>query len=207
MAQVAGAEGLRDLDAAHRALLQHSDLQFQLTPPPVFKPPFWLKFIEPLFKALAPVLPYVFWACLILGAATILIFVAREMLSRRRDPVRWRANLGAESGDWRPAPEQARMLLADADRLAEQGRFEEAAHLILLRSIEDIQDRRPRLVRPALTSRDIGRLPGLPEAARETFVGIAEAVERSLFGGRSLDREAFVRCRQAYEAFVAGAWS
>jgi hypothetical protein len=114
--------------------------------------------------------------------------------------------LGEET--WRPAPEVARALLEDADRLAEQGLYEEAAHLILLRSIQDIAARKPRAVQPSLTSRDIASLTVLSSSARETFTGIALAVEESLFGGRPMSREGFGRCRQAYEAFAApGAWA
>ena len=44
--------------------------------------------------------------------------------------------------------------------------------------------------------------------ARALFSGMAEAVEQSLFGGRPLDPEGFVRCREAYQAFAqAGGWA
>src|SRR3546814_10172873 len=42
----------------------------------------------------------------------------------------------------------ARALLAEADALAAEGRFAEAAHLLLYRSVEDIEGRRPGLVKP-----------------------------------------------------------
>jgi hypothetical protein len=60
----------------------------------------------------------------------------------------------------------------------------------------------------SLTSRDIAKVEALPRQARDVFSGIAEAVEQSLFGGRPLDRDGFIRCRQAYEAFTeAGSWA
>src|SRR5690606_1197116 len=49
----------------------------------------------------------------------------------------------------------ARALLAEADALAAAGRFAEATHLLLYRSVEDIETRRPGLVRPAMTSREL----------------------------------------------------
>ncbi len=104
--------------------------------------------------------------------------------------------------DWRPDEAKARALLEDADRLAAQGAYDEAAHLILYRSIDDIEGRRPRLVRPALTSRDIAALEAVPGAARAAFSRITQAVEASFFGGRSLDRDGFAECRRAYEAFA-----
>jgi hypothetical protein len=99
-------------------------------------------------------------------------------------------------------------LLAQADELAAQGLYAEAAHHLLLHSIQDVEDHRPRAIRPALTARDIAALDQLPPTPREAFTRIAQAVERSLFGGRPLDKEGFAECRSAYEAFAfEGGWS
>src|SRR5262249_29788159 len=110
--------------------------------------------------------------------------------------------------DWRPPLARARALLADADRLAAQGLFAEAVHLLLFRSIEDIDERRPRSIKPALTSRNIAQLDALPSSARPAFARIATSVERSFFGGREIDAQDFQECRRAYEAFaIPNAWS
>jgi hypothetical protein len=102
----------------------------------------------------------------------------------------------------------ARALLDEADRLAAAGRYAEAVRLILHRSIEDIEGHRPRLVRPAYTAREIGRLSDIPDNARNVFVGIAGVVEKSFFGGQGLDAAGFADCRKAYEAFAfPGAWA
>ncbi|HWT13705.1 MAG TPA: DUF4129 domain-containing protein, partial [Allosphingosinicella sp.] len=80
------------------------------------------------------------------------------------------------------------------------------AHLLLFRSIEDIESRRPRLVRPALTSRDIAALDAIPERPRGAFSRMARLVERSLFARRPLAEGDWRDCRAAYEefAFVEG---
>jgi hypothetical protein len=57
-------------------------------------------------------------------------------------------------------------------------------------------------VRPALTSRDIARLEAMPGDARSAFERIAEAVERSFFGGRPAGPEDFGRARADYQAFA-----
>lgn len=102
---------------------------------------------------------------------------------------------------------KARTLLEDADKLAAAGQFAEAVHLILFRSIEDIEGKRPDLISPALTSRDIAGLEGVPERVRRTFSDIAAVVERSFFGGRAVGAEEFAACRKAYEGFAfAEAW-
>jgi hypothetical protein len=216
MASQTAAEALDRLEPAHAALLRQTDLQFQLNKaPPPPQPPDWLiRLLKPLgdaleagMKALGPVAPYVFWTGVALGAAFILFLIGQRLFAVKRGLVMGGLKLsGAEP--WRPAPEQARALLEEADRLAAEGRFVEAAHLILLRSIQDIQARRPRAVAVSLTSRDIARLEALPPPARTLFSGIAEAVEISLFGGRPLDREGYARCREAYSSFVeAGSWA
>jgi hypothetical protein len=98
-------------------------------------------------------------------------------------------------------------LLRDADALAEQGRFDEAARLLLFRSIDEIESRRPRLIRPALTSRDIAGAATIPDGARGAFAAIVSMVERSLFAGRALALPDWRECRAAYEDFAfAGAW-
>jgi hypothetical protein len=207
MAYGGTAATLSAVDRAHQQLLRQTDLQFDLPPMIQQAPPAWVQALIAFFKFLGPATPYVVWPALILGAGSILYLIGRELFGIRRDDVHMKLRLAARDEAWRPAPDQARALLEDADRLAAQGQFVEAAHLILLRSIEDIEKRRPRMVGVSLTSRDIAGLPGLPPSARETFVGIAQTVERSLFGGRPLDRDGFARCRDAYAAFVdAKSW-
>jgi len=79
--------------------------------------------------------------------------------------------------------------------------------LLLFRSIEDIDSRRPDLVRPALTSRDIAALPAIPERPRGAFARIAMLVERSLFARRPLGEPDWRDCRAAYEEFAfADGW-
>jgi len=219
MASQTAAEALDRLGPAHAALLKQTDLQFQLSQAasqqqsPLTK---WLlkllkplaKALEPAAKAMAPIAPYVFWAGVAIGAAFILFMIGQRLFVVKRGLVMGGLKLTGGAEPWRPAPEQARALLEEADRLAGEGRFVEAAHLILLRSVQDIQDRRPRAVAISLTSRDISRLEVLPPPARVLFSGIAEAVEISLFGGRPMDGEGYARCRDAYSSFVeAGAWA
>ncbi len=208
-AQDAGRAAGQDLAAAHASLLKTQGIQFDFPkvaePPPA---PGWLQAllqgIVDLLRVSAPVLKYVFWGGVIIGAALILWFIAVEVAGLRTGR-RKRETPGAV--DWRPDAARARALLEDADRLAGEGKFEEGIHLLLFRSIDDLSGRRPGVVRPALTSRDISRLEALPEHPRGAFARIAEAVERSFFGGRPADAEAFRAARADYEAFAfAEAW-
>ena len=208
-----GAEPSRAaLRAAQARLLQDKSLQFRLevqAPPPKAETPEWLKWLVNLIGQLAHVLGWLFWAAVVLGAAAIALFIVLEIARTRWPGLFKRKRKPRQSPvDWRPDAAVARALLAEADRLAAEGRYAEAARLLLHRSIEDIESRRPRLVRPAFTAREIARLEDLPAAARQTFGFIAEMVERSLFGGRDVDAANFAACRRAYEDFAfSGAWA
>ena len=113
---------------------------------------------------------------------------------------------GKKGEVWRPTEEQAVQLLDEADVLANAGRYDEAARLLLHRSIGEIDAHRPDLVRPALTSRDIAGHPLLPAGPAAAFARIAALVERSLFARRPLGPDDWQNCRAAYHdfAFAAG---
>lgn len=188
----------QQLAAAHKALLKTPGLQFDFGQAPAPPDMSWLEPFLKVLTAIGPVLKYVFWGGLILGAALIVYFIIRELVPETwfRKPVRVAAT------DWRPETAQALALLEDADGLAAKGRFEEAIHLLLFRSIDDLSGRRPGAVRPALTSRDIAGLEVLPAQPRAAFARLAQAVERSFFGGQPVGAEAFGAARRDYEAFA-----
>lgn len=199
VAEASGRGSGLGLAEAHRALLKQRDIQFDFAaapqPPP---PPPWLKPLIEAMAAVAPYVQYVFWAGLIAGAAFLLYAVVREVV-----PERWfRRKTELTATDWRPAPEAAEALLLDADGLAGLGRFEEAIHLLLFRSIDDLSGRRPGAVRPALTSRDIATLDVLPPEARAAFARLAQAVERTFFGGLAAGPAEFEQARADYRAFA-----
>ena len=197
MAASAGQTAEQNLALAHQALLKTRGIQFDFKGAP--QPPETPQWARALGEVLqAPVLAYVFWGGLILAALFILYVVAREVFPDIGPKKRTRVELT----DWRPAPEQARALLEDADSLAREGRFEEAIHLLLFRSIDDLAGRRPGLVKPALTSRDIADLEAMPADARSAFSRLASAVETSFFGGRPAGEAAFGAARADYEAFA-----
>jgi hypothetical protein len=199
VAAAGGQTAEQKLALAHKALLKTRGIQFDFTAMPVEKPPTWLKPLAEFLKAFGPVLQYVFWGGVAVGVAFLLYFLLRELV-----PETWfrRRRTAVPVTDWRPEPGKARALLEDADGLAAAGRFEEAIHLLLFRSIDDLVSRRPGVVRPALTSRDIAELEVLPGDARSAFTRLAQAVERTFFGGRPADADEFGRARQDYEAFA-----
>lgn len=190
-----------DFVAAHEKLRADPAIQFDLPAArPPDPPPRWL--ID-LLEAIAPYLKYVAWGLIALAAGALIYVVARHLIAtglpfgRRGAPAESQAE-----PDWRPEAGPARQLLRDADALATAGRYAEAVHLLLHRSVEEIERRRPHLVRPALTSRDIAAASALPADARRVFSGIAAIVETSLFGGRPVDADDWRAARAAYEDFA-----
>ena len=202
MGQAISPHAAAKFDHAHAALLSRTDLQFDfpaIVPPKI---PEWLEALLRSLVGLLPVLKWVFWGAVALAALTALFFLGRELWRLRR-PIRIVRDKPADMrAEWRPTAEQARILLEDADRLAAEGRYAEAVHLLLLRSVQDIADKRPRLLRPGLTSREIGSLDALPPSARGAFTEIARVVELNRFGGRPVTAQDFARCRSDYERFA-----
>jgi hypothetical protein len=203
------------LRAAQAQLMRDTSLQFSFgkaAQPPVTHLPHWLEStlnaIAQVLRAVAPVLGWIFIGGLAAALLAVLFFIGREFVRTRWPELFKRQRARPKPPEWRPEAAVARALLDEADKLAAAGRYAEAVRLILHRSIEEIEGRRPRLVKPAYTAREIGRLTDIPESARDVFVGIAGVVEKSFFGGEALDQHGFAACRRAYETFAfPGAWA
>lgn len=219
----------QDFASAHQALKADPAIQFNLPPaPPPPEPPKWLrelgewldKVLKPVERFFdwigsmmpdAPLARFLLWTVLAIAAAALVTLIYQRL---RHGQWRWPWSKGEEAElmpveeeEWLPEAAPVRSWLEEADALAARGRFGEAIHHLLLRSIEDIARRRPRLVRPALTSRELSSSDGIPSAARELFAAIALLVERSLFGGRDVGRTDWDQARAAYADFaLAKAW-
>jgi hypothetical protein len=209
-ASVTGAAGGGDrVAAAHETLLREPGLQFEFEalPPPTPLPD-WLQAFFRFLAGLQPVFEVLFWVAIAVLVGLILYFVVREVVRYYRSKAPSEKGQDDAVSDWRPTAARARALLSDADRLAAEGRFAEAVHLLLFRSIEDIDTRRPHAVKPALTSRDILDLGALPAAARLSLSRLVETVEWSFFGGRPVEAAQYSACRHAYEDFaLSDSWT
>lgn len=205
MAKVGAASG-QGTDA-WVALMRDRSLQFQFPDADLnAKPPTWLTHFFEFLGRHHQSIKWGLWtllAVVVVVAGWLLIrWLIRHDFSSPADAVPPRP-----LSPWQPSVRQARLLLEDADSLAVQGRFDEAVHLLLLVSIQEIGARRPGTVAPALTSREIARLPVLSGLAQQIFSGIAQVVEQSLFGGRGIGEAEFARCRAAFEQFTrTDAW-
>lgn len=158
--------------------------------------------VASVFKPLAPVMPYILVALALALIALLLSPFVRMMITSRFQRLFARDHLRADA-PWRPTREAVVALLGDIDKLAAEGSYDEAIHLLLVRSVADINAFRPDLVRKHYSARDIRSHPLLPEAARPAFTEIVRCVEKSYFAGIAATQADFDACRAAYTAFVA----
>jgi hypothetical protein len=215
-AQAGAGDFARDWEAVRAA----SDIQYapvkvpEQSPPPEWLQRFfkWLgEVLEPFGDFLANVFgsigrflgvsgQVIMWSTLALAATLIVYLLWRTFAPMLANAPR--GGPGETAPEWAPDARQALALLEDADKLAAEGRFEEATHLLLKRSVGQIVEARPGLLEPSSTAREIAELPDLSHGARSAFGVIAERVERSLFALRSLSAEDWQAARAAYAEFA-----
>ena len=213
----AAAAGAGHFASDWQALRADGDIQFAPVAVPESPPtPEWLRALgDFLAWLLHPVLDAFAAAARLIGVsgqaltwmlATLAVILVAALAWRYLLPLanRRKAPEQAEPG-WTPDAGEALALLDDADRLAAEGRYDEATHLLLKRSVGHIAAARPDLLEPASTAREITELAALPEAARGAFAVIAERVERSLFALRGLSVEDWNAARAAYADFALAA--
>lgn len=211
---IAGAEAVDAFRRDWQALRADSEIQFApIEIPEQPEPPGWLAdlvaFLGKLFAPIGEGLgalgrflglsgQYLTWLIIAVGAAILAYLAWRVLLPylrRTRPPPE-------AAPEWTPDAAEASALLEEADRLAAEGRYDEATHLLLMRSVGQITAARPDLLEPSSTAREIASLPAMSEAARGAFRIIAERVERSLFALRSLSADDWLAARSAYAEFA-----
>ena len=192
-----------EIEKAFRAVKRNDKYQFELAEPIPRKPPSNFeraigRFFDSLFSFLFPLFRIIFYlgvGALILGAAYLIgraIYETRFAIpevKKKEDP---------EIPLYQPAEAQARILLDEVDKLAAEGRYGEAVHTLLFRSIQDIDRNRPNVVRRSLTAREIGGLSVLTLEARKAFSTIAGVSELAHFGGVLVNESGFQTARNAY---------
>lgn len=209
------AESGGSAPAGWQELRADGDVQFAPVTIPEIPPrePNWFeRLLADLFEVLAELLApigralgaswwWLQWVLVALVAAFALVLLVRLVAPGWTRRGKQAAEAAAQD-EWRPDTAASLALLEDADRLAAEGRFDEATHLLLQRSVGHISAARPDWTRPSSTARELAALPALPDAARSAFSVIAERVERSLFALRSLDRADWEAARAAYAQFA-----
>ena len=205
-ATIAGSAAAADAARDWEAVRQSAQIQYAPLPP--MKPPetpAWLEWLDwllrtifgPAAKGLVAAWPVLQYVLIALGV-TLVLWLAWRLLG----PLLERRSRKTGDDTWAPTREEALALLEDADRLAGEGRYGEAAHLLLKRSVGQIAEVRPDWLSPSSTSREIGASTALPAPARRAFAVIAGEVERSLFALQGLALADWQRARAAYADFA-----
>lgn len=174
-------------------------------PPERRSPSGLLAFIVSIFSAIGPIIGVLLIVLIALGILAALYFMFGEGLSlRRAERLRPTGQDISVAPDLIPDETAARSLLGDAEALAREGRFAEAVHALLFRSIDLIQKNDASAVKRSFTAREIGQLSALPQSLREGLSPIIRIVERSYFGGRQVDQSQWSQARDAYRSFALG---
>lgn len=152
------------------------------------------------FSALAQALLFGLMA---LGVGLAIFWLARELTGYQGD-----APTSAEDGDDearpRDGPDRAvvERPLGDADELARQGRYGEAIHVLLLRTLQELARRLPERLPSSLTSREIVERVRMPDDARRALSVLVGAVEVSHFGAATPGAGDFQQCRHHFQTFA-----
>jgi hypothetical protein len=131
------------------------------------------------------------WAVLVGVGALVLFFLGNLALDLLRNRTAFQRNRdhpgeGALRVETPPAEPRTldRATLAEADRLAAEGRFSEAIHLLLLVALARLQRELGARVAPAMTGRELLHLPALPGGTVEPLARMVQLSEINHFGGR-----------------------
>lgn len=158
--------------------------------------------------AVKEIIAIVFWTLVVVGGLLLLFYLVNALPSLQAALRRRKADaglLGAGGASAADADrERLELALAEADRLAGQGAFGAALHLLLLYCLNELRRRFGLSLPPAFTSREIVTAAGLPEIRRDGLKVIVSAVEVSHFGGRPVDAATYRLCRERCEDVVLG---
>jgi hypothetical protein len=153
--------------------------------------------VEPPLDGVGAAGAALFWILLCVLAVLLVVWLASEWQGREKnaDPSVARANAP-------PAPSMPLIPLDDIEALAAAGRFADAIHLLLLRTIGALTKASASLPL-SLTSREILAAVPFRPGAREVLAGLVDVVEVSLFGGRPVGEADYVDCRARFDRFAA----
>lgn len=197
-----------DAASAYNDVRSDDSIQFgPVERPEAPEPPGWLSdlgeflsdLLGPVGEWLVGIWPVLKWA-LLAGAAALLLYILWKLLAPILDLGPSRTSDVAEA--WVPEESEALALLTDADRLAAEGDYDAATHLLLQRSVGQIAQARPDWVEPSSTARELAALPALPTAAKTAFSVIAGRVENSIFALQALGKDDWEAARAAYADFA-----
>ena len=149
------------------------------------------------------------WATIVLwltiAIAFILLFLILRDRLRKRSARKLRAKNDVVDEDAESVTAQMFMNIPEdeVDRLASEGYFDEAIHLLLLRGLIEMHERMRIAIAFSQTSREILRQVPLDLRTRTALADLVNRVEISRFGMRPSTKEEFLACRKSYDILTA----
>lgn len=142
-----------------------------------------------------------FWIALVLMVAFLLYQFRDELPSFGfKRSGNWRENNpGAGDGSGEDGGDDPSMT---GDELARQGRYIEAMHWLLLRSLTEIRERLGVRFPDSMTSREILKRARLPANGNRLLKDIITHVELSYFGTYPANEEDYEACRTSFERLM-----
>jgi hypothetical protein len=144
------------------------------------------------------------WGGIILVGVLLLVVIGRQFMgyTAEVDPSKVEAAV-----DGTATPQAIAQVIElprdEADDLAAQGRFAEAIHLLLLRTLHALATQNLVKVTPSMTTREVlARVPLIGDA-REALAGLVGTVEVSWFGDDVPAMPDYQRCRDQFAVFAA----
>lgn len=137
----------------------------------------------------------VLWTVVVIGAAVLAYCLYEILPTIGARGARW-----DEPGGDGPAAgaHGVDAVRAAADELAQQGRFVEAMHVLLLQGLDEMRLRLDLRFADSLTSREIVTRANAPAGAKTALRDIIAWVERAYFGDHPVDRNDYDACRRSY---------
>lgn len=146
-----------------------------------------------------PIINALMYMGAIISVVLVVFFFAREFFGYSPDA---EADEVDAPGEPEPDAEVVTAPLGDAELLAKQGRYGEAIHTLLLRTLEELKRRHHEPVPSSFTSREILARIALAEQARSALAGLITAVEVSHFGGQEPSSTDYQHCLGSFRTFA-----
>ncbi len=147
-------------------------------------------------------------AGVIIGVLIILYLLVRSLMDRRLRGGGLTVKTEKEQTTAPVAPVKVKALdemplpaLADAEKLAKEGFYTDAIHILLLLAIDDIRKRSQEILHPSLTGREIFGKVKLNTDVAAVVKYILQTSERAYFGQKKADEGDYRTCRDRYQQF------
>jgi hypothetical protein len=187
------SQSVQDVEAAAAQTIRRRDIQADL--------PADVEIRDDWTIRLPDIATWVLWASIFFGVLFVLYPLRDQLLFwRPRSPEDWDGQAGEAGSATQRSPLE--FASTNAEELAQQGRYREAIHLLLLHALNEMRQRLKARFADSLTSREILRAANLASAGGTALQDMIDRVEKSYFGEYPVAAEDYTACRASFDSFV-----